>query len=1371
MVFSLLNLLAACAPSSVDSASPQPPGAQEKRSQGALSGAVYRSAKTEILGGFDEDPGFGFLITGVGDLNGDGYGEVMVSDPHLGANGYHWVFDGSSGGPSTDEDLLIQGEYGAETWAPIPLSADLDSDGYDDLILAERGAFSSTLHTHALRWGSADGVSQEADALTDGIIGFYSTDPYPTHALALCDVDGDGAAEVVGVNRLDAVVVMETSSAGVDTTNTTSTLSTVLDVDSLDCAGDVDGDGYEDVIVGDLDLGQVEVLHGGSAGLISSWTQSSSSGVPKFGSQVLGLGDVNGDGYDDVAVAHKAYGYVELFLGASAGLGSSPGQTYLGSLAGHKQIIAALGDVDGDGMDDLGLLEPNYGVYGSTALGQVTVHLGASGGPATTADASYQGDPSVGIGALAGVGDLDGDGYDDVGIGMDGVFAGVMMGAASPSLTLDHTWEAEDWYDDLGDSLAGGDFDGDGYGDLAYALQDGGLGLSFGGSGGIAETPDEVLAAADLGVSSLTEDLFGLGDLDGDSYDDLLVFDATSLLVVFGGSTLGASTQSFSSTTPSISSWVYEKGREAQAGDFDGDGYLDVAYNEDLGSGQGQVVVRLGSSSGLGAAHLTVSGTASAQLLGADLSVADFNADGYDDLLFLADESGSTLGTTGTALYYYAGSSSGLSGSPSLLDPGVSCTFLETVGDVDGDGYPDALCTGPLRTTQLFDGGVSGVSVGGAGPTGRYYNGVLDVVSLGDLDADGYADFGIIHSLSGTLDLYRGSSAGPEISYAWAWSSGEVATVADVVADQDLDGDGLVDLALALRGSSGVRGRLMIFPGGTDSDGDGVVDAEDCDSTDASVGIGVWYLDSDGDGFGDADEEIESCTAPSGYVADATDCDDSSAGVYPGATEVCDSKQTDEDCDAVADDFDDSVVGQSTWYLDSDRDGYGVSTTTVELCQVTLGYAALAGDCDDADKSIHPGASEVCDSADTDEDCDGLADDADSSATGQQPAYTDSDGDGFGDSATLTQVCDLSSGQVWQDGDCDEGDAAIHPGAVEVCDSLDTDEDCDGLSDDADSSVTGTSAWYADADGDGYGDEDAPVQQCEALGLIASSGDCDDGDAAIHPAADELCAGVGVDEDCDGSVDEAGAIDLLDWYLDADADGFGDSGVTFQQCLAPSGYVSDATDCDDDKNWVHPGAREICDVEGLDEDCDGLSGNADLDGTSGLVAFHTDADLDGFGDPESTTWLCEVEPGAVADDQDCDDTRAEVNPDADEVCDAENRDEDCDGLADDLDSEGAQGKTALYADSDGDGYGAGAAQDFCDPPEGWVSEEGDCDDGDSGAFPGAEEIRKDGIDQDCDGEDTVRRGCASTMGSAAPTPWLLGGLLLLLRRRRRSDGA
>jgi uncharacterized protein (TIGR03382 family) len=1089
---------------------------------GALSSAIYRNPQTEVLGGYDDESSFGLLIRGAGDLNGDGYDEVIVGDPYLGGRGYHWVFNGSASGPSADEDLLIEGAYGSEEWYPNMVAGDLDGDGYGDLVFGELGLISGSQHTFALHWGSASGITESPDSFTTGILYWRGDHSYPTDALVLCDVDGDGASEVVGVDISQRVAVLETSSAGVDTSFTTTTPGSVRDIDSLDCAGDVDGDGYEDVILGDYDNERVELMSGSSSGLSTSWTQSSSSGVAKYGSQVVGVGDVDGDGYDDVAVGHKAYGYVELFLGTSAGLGSSPDQTYVGSLAGHSQQIAALGDVDGDGVDDLGLLEPNYGVYGSKALGQVTLHLGASGGPSTTADASYQGDPSVGIDALAGVGDVNGDGYQDLGIGAEGAFGGVLTGASSPTLTLDFEWEPEDWYDDLGDSLAGGDFDGDGIGDLVYALEQGDLGVSFGSSAGIGQTPDDILLASDLGVSSQTGDLFGPGDLDGDGYDDLLIFDEDTLLVVYGGSTFGATTQTFSSTVPAIDSWLYQRGRKAQAGDFDGDGNLDVAYNEDHGTKKGKVSVRLGSSSGLGSVAWSVSGSAQKQELATDLTVADFDADGYDDLLMVADRYGTTLGTTGTALYLYTGSAAGLSSSPTLLDAGNLCDFLEAVGDIDGDGYPDAVCAGSGNVMRVFQGGAGGVTVGGAGPTPRMYHAVVGVVPLGDLEGDGFADFGLAPYLTGDLDIYSGSSSSPAFTLdndLWSY-------VGDVVANQDLDGDGLVDLALAIFGTSTERGRIQVFPGGVDADGDGYVAGEDCDDSDASLITFTWYLDSDGDGYGDAAMGTTTgCTAPSGYVSDSMDCDDDDAELNPG----------------------------SIWYLDGDSDGYGVSSSALTQCERPDGYSSESGDCDDSDALISPVATEICDGAQTDEDCDGLAD------------------------------------------------------------------------------------------------------------------------------------------------------------------------------------------------------------------------NEDPEGAQGAVAFYADTDSDGYGDPEALGWLCTEASGFVSDDSDCDDARSDVNPAGTEVCDSQDTDEDCDGQADDLDPEGADGTSVFYRDEDGDAYGTPDSSAFCEISEGWAAETGDCDDGDGSIFPGAPEILKDGIDQDCDGEDQRRQGCSSVPEQSAPMFWVLGAAVLLLRRRRRSS--
>ncbi len=190
-----------------------------------------------------------------------------------------------------------------------------------------------------------------------------------------------------------------------------------------------------------------------------------------------------------------------------------------------------------------------------------------------------------------------------------------------------------------------------------------------------------------------------------------------------------------------------------------------------------------------------------------------------------------------------------------------------------------------------------------------------------------------------------------------------------------------------------------------------------------------------------------------GYVADATDCDDTDASVSPAEVEVCDTAGADEDCDGYADDDDDTDDSTKiTLYYDGD--GYGDASISKERCETSAG------------------GTEACDASDIDEDCDGLTDDSDTStsAASKTTYYLDADGDGYGVSTTSAARCEQPSGYNSSSTDCDDGNALRDPGNTEVCYDADLDEGCDTLADDSDPSTSTASKTSSFADADGYGD-------------------------------------------------------------------------------------------------------------------------------------------------------------------------------------------------------------------------------------------------------------------------------------------------------------
>ena len=319
-----------------------------------------------------------------------------------------------------------------------------------------------------------------------------------------------------------------------------------------------------------------------------------------------------------------------------------------------------------------------------------------------------------------------------------------------------------------------------------------------------------------------------------------------------------------------------------------------------------------------------------------------------------------------------------------------------------------------------------------------------------------------------------------------------------------------------------------------------ICDGEDnnCNGSDDEDAIDAtpWYADGDGDGYGDGASTI-ACAAVPGYVSADGDRNDDDPSINPGSVEICDDLDIDEDCSGSADDEDGGVVGagMSIWYADADGDGYGSMTMGFARCDGMEGYVASATDCDDADPSINPMATELCNGRD--DDCDGTTDEAD--ASDATTWYADDDGDGYGDAESTTEACTAGPGFVADSSDCDDDDPSVSPAAMERCNERD--DDCDGFTDETDAIDAIT--WYVDFDGDGFGRSDETLVGCSAPAYFAdAAGDCDDDDELVYPGADEWCNDA--DDDCDGEIDEAGAVDGSTWYADADGDGYGSPDVT-----------------------------------------------------------------------------------------------------------------------------------------------------------------------------------------------------------------------------------
>ena len=570
---------------------------------------------------------------------------------------------------------------------------------------------------------------------------------------------------------------------------------------------------------------------------------------------------------------------------------------------------------------------------------------------------------------------------------------------------------------------------------------------------------------------------------------------------------------------------------------------------------------------------------------------------------------------------------------------------------------------------------------------------------------------------------------------------------------------------------------------GLDDDCDGVPDPLGSD------GCVVYAADKDGDGFGVASDSKCLCAPVSPYVAAVIgDCDDTVKAIHPGAAETCNGK--DDDCNGTKDD---GTGGKVCFVTGGDSKCPGVTvcdggaitcvgkTPTLEVCngldddcngtvdEGTAGGACTAangfGTCSGTLQCLGDSGLACSAKIPAAETCNGLDDDCDKSvdppSSGGCTTYAaDKDGDGFGSGTDTKCLCKPAAPYVATvTGDCDDGDKAVHPGALELCN--DVDDDCNGAKDDAvpqtpckvengfgacggvvtcDAGtivcVGPTPAAEAcngkDDDCDGTADEGtggAACQTSNGLGTCKGTLSCAGASgllcSAKTPTA-EACNGL--DDNCDGATDGEDAAGCTVYYADADGDGWG-LGVSFK-CLCKPGAPYTALksgDCDDASIQAYPGAAETC--NGVDDNCNSVIDEQD---SPGCILYLKDSDGDGYGVTGTAKCLCTPDTLNKATlGGDCNDSNDAVYPNAVEICD--DKDQDCDGLFDET------------CDDDKDGF-CDKASTIVGTPAICTAGTGDCNDTVASIHPGAAEVC-DNADQNCDG--VVDEGVTAPCGGCA----------------------
>ena len=835
---------------------------------------------------------FGFSVAPAGDFNGDGFGDVIVGafgeDNQFMDEGRVHLFLGSPTGPAaTSNRYVYPNQVGAAAGLMVSSAGDVNGDGYSDFLVGVP-LWNSVTHDDVgkvmvYHGGTNLPFNPTYELLSPAPAAMQN---FGRTVAPAGDVNGDGYDDVVvgapffvdGLVSRGRVWVFHGGPSGLSATPARTWTGTDNSQfgGSLSPAGDVNGDGYADVIVGAplasvglASNGAAYVFLGSAAGAAAApdTTVAGTEANENCGLGVGNAGDVNGDGYADVLVGSPYFGANN--EGRCRLLRGGPGGIASGVFLANSEVAAneafgarcvTVGDIDADGFADIAVTS-RYVSGGSR--GRVVVYRGGPNGVTHVGDILTPGGSTGYFGnAIAGSGDTDGDGFSEILVGTEdwsiapNFFEGRVFSYVPPrsALRLSPNWPLT------------GPQPGTGYGSaLAFlpkasgsvfpvlALGDPGHNgtgkvslFSSGVFSGISDTELGLGMPAAGAFQGFGRRLADVGDVDRNAYTDFLVASTTADSVPFfqaGRVDLHPGTIAGLGSPATVLAGSHDFDRVGSAlagrGDVNGDGYHDFvvgAWEWDAPGAEdgGRAWLFLGSPGGPLASSWTRQGTSAGEGVGASVALADLDGDGYSDVVIGSSAPESVIEPTGSGRVevFYGGPAGpplqpGLELTPRAPDPSYG-RAVASLGDVNGDGVCDLgvgapnhrgvggvfVYEGTLGRSQtntpirVYEGAEAGARLGAA------------LAGGGDIDGDGFGDLAIGSpgydggfADQGRVDVHLGApevpAAAPHFTYTPGFVGARLGETIAPIADGNLDG--FADVAV---GAPGAAGRAYAFLGG-----------------------------------------------------------------------------------------------------------------------------------------------------------------------------------------------------------------------------------------------------------------------------------------------------------------------------------------------------------------------------------------------------------------------------------------------------------------------------------------------------------------------------------------------------------------------------